>query len=106
MELIGKPKLDDSILPVYNEYKAIKGNEDLGLWGYLSMRADFDLVAAFSKLFWPDFVEVEGCILLAEAYSPTSFERWRASLHNDRQAIEVTMNETPLEVLFMNSSRV
>ena len=37
-------------------------------WSYLCNHSDAGMGALFSKLFWPDLVEVEGCILLAEQY--------------------------------------
>src|SRR4051794_18306133 len=65
-QIQGIPLLETSLLPVYQKYE--KENQswipDFDIWSYLNLRADFDLAAAFTKLFWPDFVQVDGCVLL------------------------------------------
>jgi hypothetical protein len=106
MEVIGDPRLDESILPVFQWYKQTPGNEMLTLWNYISMRANSDLAVAFSKLFWPDFVEVDGCILLAEQYSPKAYERWKTQLHGDRLSIEQTLNDIRIWDFFLTSDKI
>jgi hypothetical protein len=100
----GRPKLDTTILPIYQEY--VKLNPGLTLWNYLGMRADYDLAAAFTSLFWPDFIEVDGCILLNESHSPANFEQWKEHFQGDRRSIEQMLNHTHMYDLFMNSETV
>jgi hypothetical protein len=106
MEITGNPLLDESILPVFQWFKQADGNEKLTLWNYISMRADSDLAVAFSKLFWPDFIEVDDCILLAEHYSPKSYEYWKTQLHADRLSIEQTLNDVRMPEFFMTSDSI
>jgi len=65
-EVEGLPPLETSQLPLFQKYK--KENESwipgFDIWSYLSLRADYDLAAAFAKMFWPDFIGVDGCVIL------------------------------------------
>ena len=63
-----------------------------------SMRA-----IAFTSLFWPEFIEVEGCVLLKERYSPTNLEEWLTHYGGDRTQTEAMINHTHLYDLFSNS---
>lgn len=94
--------LDVSLLPIYQEYKSVEGNQELSLWNYLGMRADYDLAVAFSKLFWPDFIEIDNCVLLSEAYDPTHFNKWKEHFQGDGPRIEAAVNRTRLDDLFMH----
>jgi len=71
-------QLDTSLLPQYQEFRAYDSNLDL--WNYLAMVGNYQMAAAFSKLFWPDFVEVEGCVLLAEHFDAKNFKHWQKHL--------------------------
>jgi hypothetical protein len=103
----GLPPLDTSVLPIFQRYK--KDNEswipDFDTWSYLNLRADFDLAAAFAKLFWPDFVEVDGCVLLQREYSPEAFAELMERYDGDRRAVESLLNHVHITDLFLNSSR-
>ncbi len=61
------------------------------------------LAYGFSSLFWPDFVEVEGALILAEEYTEEGFQTWYRHFHGDLTAIEKMMNHVHLEDLFMNA---
>jgi hypothetical protein len=106
MKTLGDPQLDESILPVYQWYRSPEGNEELTIWNYINMRADLDLAVAFSKLFWPDFVEIDGCVFLKQQFSLASYERWKAALKGNRKSLEITMNSVRMFDLFMNSDLV
>ncbi len=89
-------------LPSYEKLKADLEKPELTLWDYINYRGDFELAAAFCKLFWPDFIEVEGCILLAAHYDPKSFEQWKQKFEGDCEQIELMMNHTHVYDLFLN----
>jgi hypothetical protein len=104
-EAIGNPQLVTAMMPVFQQYK--QENEswipDFDTWSYLNLRADADLAAAFTKLFWPDFVEVEGCVLLKRAYSPESFQEWMERFQGDERRVEATMNHVHIWDVFIAS---
>lgn len=67
------------------------------------MRGDFQLAADFSKLFWPDFVEVDGYVLLAEQFEEADVAQWRQQFGDDRKAVESMVNHVHLYDLFNNT---
>jgi hypothetical protein len=99
-----EPELDTSILPIYQEY--LSSAPGIGLWTYLNMRADYDLAVAFSKLYWPDFVEVDDCVFLAEHFFPNNYAQWWKDLDGDKKRIEAMINLTAIWDLFMNSGAI
>ncbi|WP_329219796.1 hypothetical protein OG352_24470 [Streptomyces sp. NBC_01485] len=80
------------------EYPKIKSwvNE----WGgsvdyvdYVKRNGDLALLVAFSRIFWPRFIEVRSCILWDRAYEESNFNLWQESLSGDTQRIEATLNQ-------------
>jgi hypothetical protein len=106
-EIVSHPYLDNSLLPIFQKYK--QENEswipNFSPWSYLNLRADYDLAAAFSKLFWPDFIEVEDYVLLAENYEQTNFEDWKKRFNGGRHDIEAMINHVHIRDLFLNSPK-
>ena len=105
-QIVGKPKLDGSLLPHYQQWKE-RMHSAGGLLDYLREKGNPDLAAAFSKLFWPDFVEVEGCIFLAERYTAIDplpwtqqFKEWAREKPGN---VEFTANYFTVPALFANS---
>jgi hypothetical protein len=70
------------------------------VWDLLGAKSGADLAVAFSSLFWPEFVEVEGCVLLRERYSPSQFQDWWKELGGDRSTVEGVVNHVHLWDLF------
>lgn len=66
----------------------------LGFWGYLDVKATVELAAGFAKLHWPDFIEVDNCVLLAERCTPSNFEQWTQHFGGNRHSIESMINHT------------
>jgi hypothetical protein len=71
-------------------------------WDYLAAHGTYELAAAFSRLFWPEFVEVEGCVLLAEKYDAQNFVQWQHQLAGDRHQLEAVINHLHVYDLFPN----
>ena len=106
-EIPNIPELDTSLLPIFQRYKDENASWDANfdVWSYLSLRADSDLAAAFTKLFWPDFIEVDGCVILKRRYSPEILTRWMEQYGDDRRAVETTVNHVHVKDLFLNSTK-
>ena len=86
------PALDPHWLPDYQAFRAAQTG-DFTLWNYLDVRATTELAAAFSTLFWPDVIETDGCVLLAEHFDPAMFALWHDQLSGNIRALETTINE-------------
>ena len=73
------------------------------LWTYLHSEASADLMVAFANLFWLDFIEVEGYVLLAEHYDQANFANWlewQRRTGGERRKLEATLNEVHLYDVF------
>jgi hypothetical protein len=80
-------------LPTWNNGQGI----DVDSW--LGCKGDFQLAIAFSRLFWPEFVEHDGCVLRAE-FSPSTYQDFFAACKGDRAAVEGVMNHKHLLEFF------
>jgi hypothetical protein len=65
---------------------------------------DYKRLVASAYLFWPDFVEVDDCILLAEMYDSSRFADWMSSLRSEKGRVEHVINSVYLGDLMMNLS--
>ena len=80
----------------FQQWKKANDN-DFSLWDYLFGSANIEIAIAFTKLFWPDFVEHEGGIFLSEAFDSQIYEQWKIELGNDVAAIEQVMNHQHID---------
>ena len=80
--LIEKTSLNTDRLIGFQEWKKTNG-EDFSLWDYLFAVSNVEIAIAFSKLFWPDFVEYEDGIFLSEAFDKQTYKQWKDQLGND-----------------------
>jgi len=60
---------------------------------YVKSNGDMALMMAFSQIFWPRFIEVDGCVLWDRSYEKSNFTSWWDSLSGDTRKIEVTLNQ-------------
>jgi len=89
-----KISLLDVNTSVLKEYRIL---EELnpGSWNigeYLNLKFDLNAAIAFSKLYFPDFIEKEGCILLGFTYNEETFRQWYELFNGDIPAIESKCN--------------
>jgi hypothetical protein len=95
--------LDTSLLPTYRRERDEIG-EHYTLLNFVATHGTVEFAVAFSKLFWPDFVERRGCIILADGFTEEGFEQWWVALDADVMRIEMMMNHTHLGDVFLNAS--
>ncbi|TQK45050.1 hypothetical protein FBY35_6591 [Streptomyces sp. SLBN-118] len=60
---------------------------------YLSQNVGLAEWAAVSRVFFPQFVEVDGCVLWDRVYDPDNLRIWREELKGDVSSIEATLNQ-------------
>ncbi len=89
----------------FQQWKKVNG-DDFSIWDYLSGVASIEMALAFTKLFWPDFVEHDGGIFLAEAFNQEIYEQWKAELGDDIAAIERVMNHQHINDLLSGAENV
>ena len=66
------------------------------------MNGNHEIAAAFSKLFWPEFIEVDGLVLLAERYPKMGYtpEEYKEELETNPGSIEFLVNTLPIGYMF------
>ena len=53
---------------------------------------------AYSKLFWPSFIEHEDCVFLT--FDDDKYRSWMAELHDDKARVEAMMNHRHIADVF------
>jgi hypothetical protein len=86
-----------SLIPETKEFDWI---DDLTPLGWLQHAGSVGQAIAYVDLFWPDFIEHDGCILRADHFSEDTYRKWLKSTDGNRDAVEAVMNHTHLTDLF------
>lgn len=95
-----RARIDPMTLPVLKKWREHFASS-VDVWDYLgSQPGGLTIALAFAHLFWPEFVEVRGCVLLARAYEQDAFERWWHELSGERCRIEQVVNHVHLYDVF------
>lgn len=89
----------------FQQWKQANGN-DFSIFDYLFGVANVEVAIAFSKLFWPDFVEYKGGIFWTEAFNIEIYQQWKEKLGNDINAIERMMNHHHIDDLLPGAEKV
>jgi hypothetical protein len=74
---------------------------DLDAW--LDCMGNFQLAIAFSRLFWPEFVEHDGCVLFA-GFSLDTYHGFLTACNGDRAGVEAVMNHRHVLDLFHHAA--
>jgi hypothetical protein len=71
-------------------------------WDVVNARGGLEMAVVFSKLFWPDFVEIGGFVVLAERLDADEFDRWLSATAPFRDP--VAWDNVSVYDLFLNES--
>lgn len=75
------------------------GQRNISFWGLLSNQGhEIELALLYGKAFWPELVQVEGYVLLAEHYDEGYFERILRDVGSEQ--LEATINTAYLRNIF------
>jgi hypothetical protein len=75
------------------------------LWDYADAHVDAAMASACAAVFWPEFTEVRGCVILAHRYEEANFEKWWSDTNGSRVQIEAALTHMHLWDAF-NPERV
>jgi hypothetical protein len=89
-----------SLIPELSQWNNGAG---ISVDAWLGCKGDFQLAIAFSRMFWPEFVEHDGCVLLA-GFSETVYQDFLAAFKNDRASVEAVMNHRHMLDLFYHAA--
>ncbi|CAN5892871.1 hypothetical protein BH24DEI2_BH24DEI2_01310 [soil metagenome] len=76
----------------------VRPNHDL--WDFMNFHGNLDLAVAFSSLFWPDIVEVDGCYFRSQTGLQEMLQEWNVVLKGDKRALEGLINHLHVYDLF------
>lgn len=82
--------IDLNILDEYSEWK--NANKDWNIGDYLRFNYNLNTAIAFSKLYFPNFIEKDGCIILDFRYDENTFLAWQKHFNGDVKGIEFKCN--------------
>lgn len=74
--------------------------ETLGLHEYISEKCHPEDVLICSRLFFPEFIVVDNCVLLYERYEENNFLAWKLKFPQENSAVEKMINHTHVYDLF------
>lgn len=95
-------KVNVNLLEEYNDFeKANPGNWDIA--SYLNVKYDMNAAIAFSKLFFPNFVLIEDCVILEFRYDEAIFRQWVEKFDRDVTNIEYICNSYDIMDFFLNN---
>lgn len=94
-----KDRMNVTDLPWVKQWQEAFGGTP-GIWDYLAQEGSLTLALAFAALFWPSFVEIQGCVLLCDRYQPKNFQQWWDQLEGRVSQIEAMINHIHLWDLF------
>ncbi len=83
-------ELDKDLLPDYNDFE--RANNDWNVEKHLNLNYDINAAIAFSKLYFPTFIEYKNCIILESRFNETIFNDWFVKFEGDLIKIEQHCN--------------
>ena len=92
--------LDQTKMKRFTKWQAEWAQPDFDLWDFMTYHGNLDLAVAFTELFWPDIVEVDGCYFRAQTGYEEMMKHWHDELKGDKQALEALINHLHVYDLF------
>ena len=89
------------LIPETQEWNGGRGIDLLAWFGCVG---SIEHAIACGELFWPDFVEYDGCVLFA-GFSEESYRGFMTQTGGDRRAVEAVMNHRHIIDFFSGSGK-
>jgi hypothetical protein len=97
------PLYDPDILPTLREMRATWTGPTINLWSFVNFKGSLELGYAFASLLWPELIQVQGGIFIAEQFGPDAFAHWMDHLDGNLTRVEAMMNHLHVNDIFLNS---
>jgi hypothetical protein len=81
------------------ETETWQNGQPVGLEGWIYALGSFEQMIAYGELFWPDFVEHDGCILRT-GFTVESYRGFMEQTGGDKRAVEAVINHVHISDLF------
>lgn len=95
--------VDKNVLTKYKDWESNNKNKGYDIDSYLDFYYEMNAAIAFSKLYFPDFVEKEGCIILGFRYNEQVFKQWFKKFDGDIKKTEYMCNFYDIQDYFLNN---
>lgn len=94
--------MEDSI-GKFNNWKNQWGDpSQIGIMDYINFNIHPEDVLILGYLFFPKFIEFDGCVFFQDHFSEENYFSWKERLGNDRVAIEKVINHVHVYDVFAN----
>ncbi|MDY3557772.1 hypothetical protein R5W23_003037 [Gemmata sp. JC673] len=80
------------------------GGHGIDLLTWFGCVGSIEHAIAYGELFWPDFVEYDGCVLFA-GFNEASYRGFMSQTGDDRRAVEAVMNHRHIIDIFSGSGQ-
>lgn len=90
-----------SSLQEYDDWKNANTNWNIG--DYINLKCKMNDAIAVGKLLFPNFIEIEGCIILEFLYDEKTFQEWFHLYDGDAKKVEYKCNLYEVMDYFNNS---
>jgi hypothetical protein len=97
------PDPSDDLIPGLREWNY---GEGLSIENWLSAIGNYQHAIAYAHLFWPQFIEYRGAILLASRFDQQNFNNWVEYTKGNLSAAEEITNRTHILDLFPDADLV
>ncbi|WP_435016072.1 hypothetical protein TA3x_003632 [Tundrisphaera sp. TA3] len=93
----------DRLLELVPEAEAVTWEPDHTALDWIQWAGTAGQAIAYSQLFWPDFVEHDGCLFLADGFDPDNYQHCMESSNGDRTRVESVINHRHILDIFDQS---
>lgn len=84
-----------------DELRCWNNGTGIGVLEWLSGIGSFEQAVAYAALFWPEFLEHDGCVFVRYV-SDVDYQRWLLVLGGDKTKVEELINHFHIEDMFKN----
>ncbi len=96
---------DEKLIPDLKEWRRLNG-EDFSIDSWTSFEGNIKLAIGYSLMFWPDFMEHNGCVFTKDGFSISNFNDWTGATYIKKFAqIERVLNHIHIMDLFSGDER-
>ena len=89
---------------IYSETSLIEKYGSMPLEAVMALEITSEALLLASKLLWPDFQVVEGCVLLSQRANQATLSRWRTHFQGNLRSCELIMNKTMLHTFLADGT--
>lgn len=71
---------DEKLIPGLSDWRQSNG-DPISITDWTAYEGSMSLAIAYSFLFWPEFIEHDGCVILKNRFDTNNFEDWKKTVY-------------------------